>query len=120
MSTGEDGRSAGAGDALGVRRRLFDRVQERRPHLVVGRGVGTAPDRGNAPQIFRTFRQTFRVHTRDDLKPSRFPFLPVDLNGRYVTVMFQDEGLQPVGLKKAIKAQFMRLINYMHISEHIY
>lgn len=41
----EDGRRARAGDALRVRRGLFDRVQVCRSDLIVGRGVTTTtPD----------------------------------------------------------------------------
>lgn len=56
MPAGEDRRSARAGDALGVRRRVFDWVQEGRPDLLVGCGVsGATPDREDKPQIFRRY-----------------------------------------------------------------
>lgn len=42
VPAGEDGRRARAGDALGVGRRVLDRVQERGSDLVVRRGVGGA------------------------------------------------------------------------------
>ena len=45
VPAGEYRRSARAGDALSVRRRVFDRVQEGRPDLIVRRGVsGATPD----------------------------------------------------------------------------
>lgn len=48
VPAGEDGRCARAGDALCVRRGIFDRVQVGRPDLIVGRGVtSTTPDNQN-------------------------------------------------------------------------
>lgn len=46
VSALQHGGSARAGDALGVRRWLLDRVQQSRPYLIVGRGVGGATPAG--------------------------------------------------------------------------
>lgn len=42
MPAGEDGRCAGAGDALSIRCRVFNRVQEGWPDLIIGCGVSGA------------------------------------------------------------------------------
>ena len=53
VSSGEDRRSAWAGDALCVRCWVFNWVQEGGPYLIIGCGVsGTTPDGENQPKIF--------------------------------------------------------------------
>lgn len=51
MPAGKNGRGAWAGDALGVRRRLLDWIEERWSDLIIRSGIhGTPPDRDNTRQ----------------------------------------------------------------------
>lgn len=99
MSAGEDGGGARAGDALSVRCWVFDRVEEGWPDFVVGSGVcGATPAQEIKSQLFQAIK-LFSLYAK--CRVARSKLSPVDLNRCDIAVMFQDEGLQSVGLQTA-------------------